>query len=227
LLPDPKTAGSARPISLPQFLVAMLRGRASALQPGGNSPHSFVFAGPKGGPMRHNLFYRRKFKPARPRGSAARGARAPLPRPSPYLRRTAHRARRSSEADPGPPRARLHYDDPGRVQRRRPNAWTRPSPRPAPSSRRQPSIERRPDRATRRDPDYIEARRVQEIAFARAETIEAANRADELYGNLTEAEIDNLPADLARLARKVQQEGMTVEEAVTDIEIEDDIERRL
>jgi integrase len=52
-----------RTISLPRFLVAMLREHlASATF--GTGPDALVFPGPRGGPIRHNAFVRRNFKPA-------------------------------------------------------------------------------------------------------------------------------------------------------------------
>ncbi len=58
-----KTESSRRTVSLPAFLVAMLSEHLT--QPShDSSPDGLVFPSKTGKPLRHNLFYRRHFKPA-------------------------------------------------------------------------------------------------------------------------------------------------------------------
>ena len=57
-----KTPASRRTVSLPAFLVTELSQHLKALKVGG--PDALVFPGKSGKPLRHNLFYRRHFKPA-------------------------------------------------------------------------------------------------------------------------------------------------------------------
>jgi integrase len=61
---DLKTAGSRRDVSLPAFLRTALAEHLSRPSPGGTGPEALVFASKTGRPLRHNLFYRRHFKPA-------------------------------------------------------------------------------------------------------------------------------------------------------------------
>ena len=63
LLFGPTKTHEVRTISLPRFLVEMLREHlASATF--GTGPEDLVFPGPQGGPIRHNAFARRNFRPA-------------------------------------------------------------------------------------------------------------------------------------------------------------------
>jgi len=63
LVVGPPKTHERRTISLPRFLSEMLAEHAGQVL-GGAGPDALVFPGPKGGPMRHHLFYRRHFKPA-------------------------------------------------------------------------------------------------------------------------------------------------------------------
>lgn len=70
---EPKSEASKRQVSLPAFLREMLNEHlASPTLPGGTGPDSLAFTTTTGLPIRHNLFYKRVFKPAVK-------ARAPLP----------------------------------------------------------------------------------------------------------------------------------------------------
>jgi len=53
-----------RAVSLPSFLRDMLAEHLSTFSPGGAGPEAYVFQTVTGAPIRHNLFYRRYFKPA-------------------------------------------------------------------------------------------------------------------------------------------------------------------
>lgn len=57
---EPKTAGSRRTVTLPQFLRDMLAAHLAALPSG--TPEALVFPSKTGKPLRHHLFYRRHFK---------------------------------------------------------------------------------------------------------------------------------------------------------------------
>jgi integrase len=59
-----KTTGSRRDVTLPRFLRELLAEHLSQPTPGGSGPDALVFASKTGQPLRHNLFYRRHFKPA-------------------------------------------------------------------------------------------------------------------------------------------------------------------
>jgi integrase len=61
---EPKTSHSVRTISIPAFLREMLTEHLSSPLPGGDGPDALVFPSKTGKPLRHNLFYRRHFKPA-------------------------------------------------------------------------------------------------------------------------------------------------------------------
>jgi integrase len=55
---------TARTVGLPKFLVEMLREHLAGSQPSGTAPDALVFPSATGLPLRHNLWYRRHFKPA-------------------------------------------------------------------------------------------------------------------------------------------------------------------
>jgi len=63
LVVGPPKTHERRTLTLPRFLCDMLQEHLATL-PGGSGPGDLVFPGPKGGPSRHSLFYRRHFKPA-------------------------------------------------------------------------------------------------------------------------------------------------------------------
>lgn len=60
----PKSEASNRTIKLPTPIRAMLAEHLSRPLPGGNGPEAFIFTTPNGRPVRHNLFYKRVFRPA-------------------------------------------------------------------------------------------------------------------------------------------------------------------
>lgn len=62
----PTKTHTTRTVSLPAFLRDMLRDHLAspAALSGGNGPEALVFPSKTGGPLRHNLFYRRHFKRA-------------------------------------------------------------------------------------------------------------------------------------------------------------------
>jgi integrase len=59
----PTKTHEVRTISLPRFLVGILQDHLTSATVG-TGPEALVFAGPQGGPIRHNAFVRRNFKPA-------------------------------------------------------------------------------------------------------------------------------------------------------------------
>lgn len=61
---EPKTAGSHRTISLPAPIIDLLSDYLGLASVGGNGPDDLLFPAPHGGPMRHNVWYKRRFKPA-------------------------------------------------------------------------------------------------------------------------------------------------------------------
>jgi integrase len=63
LVLGPTKTHEVRTISLPRFLVVMLEGHLGSAT-AGTGPEALVFPGPQGGPIRHNAFVRRNFKPA-------------------------------------------------------------------------------------------------------------------------------------------------------------------
>jgi integrase len=60
----PTKTHAARAVSLPAFLRPMLSEHLASPSPGGNRPDDLLFAARTGRPVRHNLFYKRVFKPA-------------------------------------------------------------------------------------------------------------------------------------------------------------------
>ncbi len=60
----PTKKQAARAVSLPAFLRPMLSEHLASPSPGGNRPDDLLFAARTGRPVRHNLFYKRVFKPA-------------------------------------------------------------------------------------------------------------------------------------------------------------------
>jgi integrase len=64
LIFGPTKTHEQRTVSLPKFLRDMLSDHLAQPLPGGNDAEALVFASPTGRPLRHNLWYRRIFKPA-------------------------------------------------------------------------------------------------------------------------------------------------------------------
>jgi integrase len=60
----PTKTHEQRTLSLPRFLRDLLSDHLAQPLPGGNDAEALVFASPNGLPLRHNLWYRRIFKPA-------------------------------------------------------------------------------------------------------------------------------------------------------------------
>lgn len=60
----PKSAASRRKLKIGSQLRAMLQEHLSRPSPGGTGPDALVFTTPTGKPIRHNLFYKRVFRPA-------------------------------------------------------------------------------------------------------------------------------------------------------------------
>ena len=64
LIFGPTKTHAERVVSLPRFLRDEFEQHVARPLPGGNRPDSLVFTTPRGAPVRHNLFYKRVFKPA-------------------------------------------------------------------------------------------------------------------------------------------------------------------
>jgi integrase len=61
---EPKSAAGRRTVSLPKSICDLLAEHLAVAAPGGNGPEDLVFTTTTGKPIRHNLFYKRIFKPA-------------------------------------------------------------------------------------------------------------------------------------------------------------------
>ena len=61
---EPKSEASRRTVSLPKSIASLLADHLAVPTPGGCGPDALVFTTPSGKPIRHNLFYKRVFKPA-------------------------------------------------------------------------------------------------------------------------------------------------------------------
>lgn len=61
---EPKSAASRRTVSLPKAIRELLSEHLAVASVAGNGPDALVFTTPSGKPIRHNLFYKRVFKPA-------------------------------------------------------------------------------------------------------------------------------------------------------------------
>jgi integrase len=68
---------SQRTISLPAFLVEMLREHLAQALPGGNGPDALVFPSKRGLPLRWNNFYKRHFRPTVDGWTDAKGEQHP------------------------------------------------------------------------------------------------------------------------------------------------------
>jgi integrase len=64
MLFGPTKSHATRTVQLPKFLTAILNDYLSHPLPSGSSPEALIFPDTNGGPLRHNNFYRRQFKPA-------------------------------------------------------------------------------------------------------------------------------------------------------------------
>jgi len=64
LIVGPTKTYAKRKVSVPTFLRDELEAHLSRSLPGGDGPEAFIFTTPTGEPVRHNLFYKRTFKPA-------------------------------------------------------------------------------------------------------------------------------------------------------------------
>lgn len=64
LIFGPTKTHASRAVSLPPFLRAMLADHLASPSPGGDRPDDLLFPSQTGRPVRHNLFYKRTFKPA-------------------------------------------------------------------------------------------------------------------------------------------------------------------
>lgn len=64
LITGPTKTYAKRRISVPAFLRDLLAEHLARPLPGGDSPESFIFTTPAGDAVRHNLFYKRVFRPA-------------------------------------------------------------------------------------------------------------------------------------------------------------------
>jgi integrase len=60
----PTKAHATRTVSLPPFLRSMLEDHLAEASPGGDGPDHLLFPTKTGRPVRHNLFYKRVFRPA-------------------------------------------------------------------------------------------------------------------------------------------------------------------
>jgi integrase len=61
---EPKSEAGDREFALPAYTLKLLTAYLSQPLPGGDDPASLILTTPSGLPVRHNLFYTRKFKPA-------------------------------------------------------------------------------------------------------------------------------------------------------------------
>lgn len=64
LIIGPTKTYAKRRVSVPAFLRDELASHLAGSLPGGNGPEAFIFTTPTGEPVRHNLFYKRVFRPA-------------------------------------------------------------------------------------------------------------------------------------------------------------------
>jgi integrase len=61
---EPKTAESVRTVTVPKFIRELLGEHLPSGLPAGVEEDALIFPSPTGLPMRHNLLYSRKFRPA-------------------------------------------------------------------------------------------------------------------------------------------------------------------
>lgn len=131
----PKSEASRRTVSLPDPIRELMSDHLGCVSPGGNGPDDLVFTTPTGKPMRHNLFYKRVFKPAVERALPADKHRLRFH----DLRHTGGKSQPRGRAEParrqGAARPRGHPDDrqhlrpPGAVRGRRARGRARPDVR--------------------------------------------------------------------------------------------------
>jgi integrase len=119
----PKTGAGQRMVTLPTVAAEALAEHLSIYAEAG--PEGLVFSAERGGPIRRSNFTRRVWIPAT---RAARGRRAPLPRPAPHGRHPGRRRRRQHPRADGTDGALLlgrrpalpaRHGRPGRRHRRR------------------------------------------------------------------------------------------------------------
>lgn len=75
LIIGPTKSYAERKITIPAFLVKELEAHLSRSLPGGDGPEAFIFTTPSGTPVRHNVFYKRVFTPAKKRALPGRTLR--------------------------------------------------------------------------------------------------------------------------------------------------------
>jgi integrase len=64
LIVGPTKTYAKRKVSVPTFLREAMKTHLSRSLPGGDNPQAFIFTTPGGSAVRHNLFYKRVFRPA-------------------------------------------------------------------------------------------------------------------------------------------------------------------
>lgn len=142
LIVGPTKKYASRKVAVPAFLRDELAAHLSRPLPGGDGPEAFIFSTPSGEPVRHNLFYKRVFRPAvvgaqgaagparpdrqrltaHPRPANRRGgtSRAPtktqIPRPPPHVRGVADSGRSAPATDQAPPRPQGDPHDDGHLR---------------------------------------------------------------------------------------------------------------